>query len=107
MFILFLGDPIADKFMFSLLILLTSMGFSTSLTMLSSIASKTSSSNVLMAVLSFPVVVSILLLAVKVTKNCLDGLDRSASWDEILILFAINCLVGALSYLLFPYIWRS
>ncbi len=107
MFILFLGNPVADQFLFALLIVLTSMGFATSLTLLSSIASKTNSSNILMAVLSFPVVISILLVAVKVTKNCLDGLDRSLSWDEMLILLAINCLVAAVSYLLFPYIWRS
>ncbi len=60
-----------------------------------------------MAVLSFPVVVSILLLAIRATKNCIDGLDPSVSYDELVTLFAINCLVGAVSYLLFPYIWRS
>jgi heme exporter protein B len=52
-------------------------------------------------------VISILLIAIKVTKNCLDDLDRSASWDEILILASINCIMTAVSYLLFPYIWRS
>ena len=107
LFILFLGNPLPDLFLFAVVILLVSMGFASSLTLLSSIASKTSSSHVLMAVLSFPVVISILLLAVRVTKNCIDGLDRSVSWDEILILLAINCLVTAVSYLLFPYIWRS
>ncbi len=107
MFTLFLDNPIIDQFLFSLVIILTSMGFASSLTLLSSIASKTSNSNILMSVLSFPVVISILLLAVKVTKNCLDGLDRSVSWDGIFILVAINCLVSAVSYLLFPYIWRS
>lgn len=107
MFSLFLSNPIEDQLLFSIVIVLTSMGFATSLTLLSSIASKTSSSSILMAVLSFPVVISILLLAVKVTKNCLDSLDRSVSWNQIFILVAINCLVSALSYLLFPYIWRS
>lgn len=107
MFILFLGNPVSDHFLFALLILLTSMGFASSLTLLSGIASKSNNSNILMAVLSFPVVISILLLAVKVTKNCLDGLDRSVSWSDLLVLAAINCLVAAASYLLFPYIWRS
>jgi len=75
--------------------------------MLSAIASKTTSSHVIMAVLSFPVVISLLLLAIQVTKNCVDGLDRSVSWDDIVMLAAINSLVAAVSYLLFPYIWRS
>ena len=107
LFVLFLGNPVIDHFLFVIVIVLTSMGFATSLTLLSSIASRANNSSILMAVLSFPVVISIVLMAIKVTKNCIDGLDRSVSWDEILILLAINCLVAALSYLLFPYIWRS
>ena len=107
LFILFLGDPVVDQILFSVLVVLASWGFASTLTLLSGIASKTTSSHIIMAVLSFPVVISILLLAIHVTKNCLDGLDRSVSWDEILMLTAINCLVTAASYLLFPYIWRS
>jgi len=107
LFILFLGNPVQDQFLFALVVVLASLGFATSLTLLSSIASKTTSSHILMAVLSFPVVISILLLAIKVTKNCLDGLGRSVSWGELVMLAAINCLVAAVSYLLFPYIWRS
>ncbi len=107
LFILFLGNPVHDQFLFSIVVVLTSLNFATSLTLLSSIASKTSSSHIIMAVLGFPVVISILLLAIRTTKNCMDGLDRSVSWDGILMLAAINCLVTAVSYLLFPYIWRS
>jgi heme exporter protein B len=60
-----------------------------------------------MSILSFPVILGILLTAIKVTKNCIDGLDPSVSLDELLMLSAINLLVSAVSYLLFPYIWRS
>jgi heme exporter protein B len=107
LFILFLDSPIDDTTLFIVLIFLTSFGFSASLTLLSGIAAKANNSNILMAILSFPVIISIILMAVKVTKNCIDGLDRSASWDEMITLLAINCVVTAASYLLFPYIWRS
>lgn len=107
LFLLFLGNPVHDKLVFGSLILLTAMGFASSLTLLSSIAAKANNSTILMAILSFPIVISILLMAIKVTKNCIDGLGWDASWDELLTLFAINCLVTGLSYLLFPYIWRS
>jgi heme exporter protein B len=60
-----------------------------------------------MAVLSFPVVVSILLLAIKITKNCIDDLDPSINYSPLISLLAINCLVTAISYLLFPFIWRN
>jgi heme exporter protein B len=109
-FILFaalLNNPITDLYLFCLTILLTAFGFASSLTILSGIAAKANNSNILMAVLSFPVVISILLIATKITKNCVDGLERSVSWDELLTLMAINCLITATSYLLFPYIWRS
>lgn len=106
-FFLFLGNPVVDLQLFLVVIVLVCLGFSASLTLLSSIASRTNNGSVLMAVLSFPVVISVLLMAVKVSKNCIDGLDRSESLDEIMILASINCLVAAVSFLLFPYIWRS
>lgn len=107
LFIIFFTNPIADVPIFVLSVVLTCMGFATSLTLLSAIASRANNSNILMAVLSFPIIIGILLLAIKLTKNCIDGLDRSVSIDKLITLFAINLLVVAVSYLLFPYIWRS
>ncbi len=107
LFTLFLNDPIQDKTTFVLVLILTSLGFSASLTMLSGLAAKANNSNILMAVLSFPVVISILLMAIRITKNCMDGLDASVSYDKLLMLLAVNALVGAVSYLLFPFIWRN
>ena len=107
LFHLFIGNPVKDSVLFLLTLLLTSIGFSASLSLISAISSKANNSNILMAVLSFPVILSLLLMAIKITKNVLDGLERSASYDELLNLVAINCILGGLAYLLFPYIWRS
>jgi heme exporter protein B len=107
LFFLLLKNPIADLGLFSLVLVLSAFGFSASLTLLSSIASKANNSNILMAVLSFPIIISILLITIKITKNCIDDLDRSVSSSDLLTLLAINCIVTAASYLLFPYIWRS
>lgn len=107
LFITLLKNPLADVGLFAGLIVLASMGFSAALTLLSGIAAKANNSHILMAVLSFPMVISILLVVIKITKNCIDGLDRSVSYNDLLTLIAINCLVAAMSYLLFPYIWRS
>jgi heme exporter protein B len=107
LFSILIDNPVQDAPIFLFTIVLTSIGFSSSLSLISGIAAKTSHSNVLMAVLSFPVVIGILLMAVRITKNVIDGIERSASYDELLNLFAINCILTALSYLLFPYIWRS
>lgn len=102
-----LGNPVEDIPMFLLSILLGAIGFATSLTMISGIASKAANSSTLMAVLSFPVIVPMLLMLIKMSKNAMDGLDRSASLDELLTLLAINMIVVTVSYILFPYLWRS
>jgi heme exporter protein B len=107
LFSMFIFNPVEDKFIFIVGLVLGSFGFSVSLSFISGIASKANNSNVLMAVLSFPVVISILLMVIRITKNAIDGIDRMASQDEIINLLAINCIAGVLGYILFPYIWRS
>jgi heme exporter protein B len=107
LFSIFIHNPIADKPLFLLTLFLSSVGFASSLSLISGIAAKANNSSVLMAVLSFPIVIVILLLAAKITKNALDGIERAASMDEIINLIAINCILTVLAYLLFPYIWRS
>lgn len=107
LFRIFIDNPVEDHLFFILTLLLTSIGFSGALTLISSIASRANNSNILMAVLSFPILISILLMAIRVTKNVLDGIDRSASYDELLNLLAINGILTTLAYLLFPYVWRS
>lgn len=107
LFSLLIGNPIQDLKLFITTLVLTSIGFSSSLSLISGIASKANNSNILMAVLSFPVLISILLMAIRITKNALDGIEIAASYDELLNLLAINCIATALAYLLFPYIWRS
>lgn len=104
---LVLGNPVQDNLLFFLNILLGTFGFSSTLTMVSSIAAKAGNNSTLMAILSFPVIVPMLLMLIKVSKNAMDGLARSQSLDEISTLIAINSIVIAISYILFPYLWRN
>ncbi|MCU0391300.1 MAG: heme exporter protein CcmB [Thermoflexibacter sp.] len=102
-----LNNPVQDQGLFFLNMLLGGLGFSATLSMISAIASKSSQSSTLMVVLGFPVMIPLLLLLIKISKNAVDGLERSVSYNEISTLFAINLIVIAVSYLLFPYLWRS
>ncbi len=102
-----LGNPIEDQGLFIATILLGGLGFSSTLTMVAGIASKAGNNSVLMAILSFPILLPMLLMLIKVSRNAMDGLDRSVSVDALLTLGALNIIVGALSYLLFPYLWKS
>jgi len=102
-----LGNPVQDQLLFIINVILGALGFSCTLTMVSGIASKAGGNATLMAILSFPIIIPLLLLLIKVSKNALDGLDRGSSWDELIMLFAINLMITALSYILFPYLWKS
>lgn len=104
---LFIGNMVQDTSLFLASLLLGSMGFSSVLTLVSAIASKTNNNVTLMAILSFPILLPLLLTLIKVSKNAIDGIDRSVSYDYLLVLLLINLIVIILSYLLFPYLWRD
>jgi heme exporter protein B len=98
-----LGDPLFYFFA----VLLGSISFASVFTMISGIASKANNSGGLMAILSFPVIIPLLVVLIKLSKNAMDGLDRSVSYDEIGVLIAINIIVITTSLLLFPYLWKD
>jgi len=104
---LFIGNLVTNQFLFISIIILGSFGFSSVLTFVSAIASKTNNNVTLMAILSFPILMPLILTLLKVSKNAVDGLDPSISYKYLGVLLFINIIVTALSYLLFPYIWRD
>jgi heme exporter protein B len=107
LYALVLGNPVQNVGLFVGNVLLGAVGFASTLTLVSGIAAKATNSSTLMAVLGFPLMVPMLLLLIKVSKNALDGLEFEASQSSLLTLVALNMIVGAVSYLLFPFLWRS
>ncbi len=103
---IFVGNIIQDISLFLLTLLLGSFGFSSLLTMVSAIASKTNNNFTLMAILSFPIMMPLLMVLLKLSKNAIDGLEN---WDlnYLMVLLFINVIIVALSYLLFRYLWRD
>lgn len=98
-----LGDPLY----YFLAVLLGSISFSTVFTMISAIASKAGNNGTLMAILSFPVIIPVILVLIKLSKSAMDGVDRSFFYGNIGVLCAINAIVIATALLLFPYLWRD
>ncbi|HEY0895441.1 MAG TPA: heme exporter protein CcmB [Sphingobacteriaceae bacterium] len=99
-------NPVGDPLLYFLAVILGSVSFASVFTMISGIASK-ANNGALMAVLSFPVIIPLLVVLIKLSKNAMDGLDRSVSYNEIGVLAAINFIVITVSLLLFPYLWRD
>lgn len=104
---LFLGFPVEHKAWYMLILILGAIGFSTTFTLLSAIASKSGNGNLLMPVLSLPVIIPLLLVAIKASKKAIDGLDQTLIYKEIAVLCALNVLVMVLAYILFPFLWKD
>jgi len=106
-YLLFFNNTIGDPLFYFLSVILGSISFSTVFTMISAIASKAGNNGTLMAILSFPVVIPVILVLIRLSKSAMDGLDRSVSYGNIGVLCLINVIVIATSLLLFPYLWRD
>ncbi|HYK77673.1 MAG TPA: heme exporter protein CcmB [Daejeonella sp.] len=106
-FTLVFKNPLGDPLLYLVAVLIGSVSFATVFTMISGIVSKAHNSGALMAILSFPIIIPLLIVLIKLSKNAMDGLDRSVSLDEIGVLAAINFIVITVSLLLFPFLWRD
>jgi heme exporter protein B len=104
---LFIGNIVQDMPMFMLGLLLGSAGFASVLTMISAIASKAGSNTTLMAILSFPILIPMLITIIRFSKNAMDGLSAAVNYQFMIMLLGLNIMVIALSFLLFPYLWRE
>lgn len=101
------GNPVQDMTWFLFTGAIGILGFAGILTLVSAIAQKASNQSTLMAILSFPVLIPVLVLVIKLSKQALDGLDRSVGYESLGSLMAINALVVAVALLLFPYLWKD
>lgn len=109
-YMLFLGTKamgsvlIAD---FLLAVVLGCIGFASVLTLISAIAARAGNGLGLMAILGFPIVLPMLLAVMRASKLALDGVGMAANGRYFVMLLAVDVLTVAVSYLLFPYLWRD
>jgi len=106
-YLVFFTNTIGDPLFYFIAVLLGSMSFSTVFTMISAIASKAGNNGTLMAILSFPVVIPVILLLIRISKNAMDGISRSFIYGGMGVLLAINAIVITTALLLFPFLWRD
>ena len=101
------GHPIRNSQLFFTCLLLGSVGFSITFTFISAIASKTDNKSTLMAILGFPVIIPILLTLVKLSAQALGMIQDTTYYKDILTLLAIDAILIALAFVLFPFLWRD
>ena len=104
---LFMGNIVDNLPLFLLIIVLGSIGISSLLSMMSAIAAKAHNNFTIMAILSFPIIMPILIVIIRLSQNAIDGTDFYYNLKYFGVLFSLDVIVIALAYLLFPYIWKD
>lgn len=106
-FSLFLGFPVATSGPFFLNLIIGSIGLSSAFTMVSSISSKTNNNAVMMAILGFPVIIPILILSINNSQILVLGGSLADISTNLITLLSVNVIIIALSFILFPFTWKS
>lgn len=101
------GNPVRQMVMFVGAIFLGSVGFSITFTFVAAISAKADNNATLMAILSFPLVIPILMTLIKISANALGLINDTSIDQDILILLAIDLILVAMTFLLYPFLWRD
>lgn len=107
LFSLLLGNPVNDHSLFIINLIVGSLGFGFAFTMISSLSAKTKNQSTMMAILGFPVVIPIILLAVTNSKKVILGASFTDIQGNFFTLISINVIIIAISFVLFPYSRRN
>jgi len=102
-----MGNPVEDMPMFLLATLLGASTFALTFTILAAIAAKASNNATLMPILSFPVIIPMLGLLIKISKAALLGTEDPNLYRDIGSLVAMDVMMLTLAFVLFPYLWRD
>jgi heme exporter protein B len=100
-------NPVKDMQLFLITMLLGSVGLAITLTFISSIAVKANNSATLMAILSFPVVIPILITLIKLSAVSLRLIQDTSYGQDILSLLAIDLILISVAFILFPFVWKD
>lgn len=106
LFLLMLGDPLAEAVPFLLTSVLGGISLSLVFTFLAAIAARAQQSAALMAILGFPLVIPQLLLLNKISTIAFDVL-QSGLTEMVVLLVGLDAMIVVLSIILFPFLWKD
>jgi heme exporter protein B len=101
------GNPGDFPWQMWIVLVLGATGISGILTLVSAIAAKTNNNLGLISILGFPVMVPVIMTVIKAGKNAADLLSFSVNAKYLLALGGLDIVIIALSFILFPYLWRE
>jgi heme exporter protein B len=106
-FSLIMSSPIKNTGLFLLILIMGSIAFAITFTFIAAISSKARQSATLMAILSFPIIIPILMTLMRLTKIALQLMHDTEYYRDIFILVGIDMILLSLVFVLFPYLWRD
>lgn len=106
-FAIFLGSEISNHTYFGLTLLFGAMGIGFTFTLTAAITARVQGNLVLMAILSLPIILPLLILLVKMTGRTFGVYGTSSGLPLLGGLVLLNAIIVILSVVLFPYLWRD
>ncbi len=104
---LFLGYQENTNIWFFINVISGSIGLASAFTMVSALAAKTESNSIMMAILGFPIVIPILIITTSISKKLILGAPVTDITSDLYTLLSVNVIIIALSFILFPFTWKS
>lgn len=101
------GFPVVDDLSFISALFLGAIAFASTFSMISAIASKASNNGTLMAILSFPILIPVIKILIRISLNAIQENNFSLNAQDLLYLLALNIFIIVLALILFPYLWRD
>lgn len=92
---------------FLLTVVLSSIGLASASTILAAIIAKANTKGTLYPVLAFPILIPLLMTAMRATTRALDGEPFGSAMEEYQVLISYIMVITAGSYLVFDYVWKD
>ncbi|MEM6345840.1 MAG: heme exporter protein CcmB [Bacteroidota bacterium] len=104
----FLGEQhFHDPLAYVGLVLLGSLSLAANLTLVTAISAKAQNQSTLLAVLSFPLIVPLLLMLVRLSDTALTGTGANQGEGFLGFLLVLTVILVGVSVILFPFLWRE
>lgn len=108
LFFVFLENPVNDSLKFTGIVLLGGFSISLVFTLMSAIAAKAQQNAALIAILGFPVILPQLMLLMRLSRAAFGEVFREGAVLQLCgLVMLLNLAVGALAFILFPYLWKD
>ena len=107
LFTLLLGNPLEHSLLFFGLSCLGGISLSLVFSFLAAIASKAQQPSAIMAILGFPLIIPQLMLLMKIAKIAFADVVQNGLPELVGLLCGFDIMIVALSYILFPFLWKE